>query len=134
MFARTIQNGKIIFDLTKSGQEARVQSDVPFTQPLLQGPIFNTRQRRAILQSESILVPVDNIEPFLAVGLIMEHSEYKEAFSVYLWGSRDNITWNDREMVEEMDLNENETDKYQGELVFMDREIKYVQFMIIREK
>ncbi len=133
-FAQTIRNGKVVFDLTKSGQEAKIKSDATIKQNRSDGIVLTSRSRRATVQSGAIKVPLDTIEPFLAVGLIMKHSDYKGMFSVYLRNSTDSVNWSDWEMVQEIDLDENEPDVYRSELLFMDKDVKYVQFLIAMKK
>jgi PKD repeat protein len=132
--AQTIESNKVVFDLTKSSHVTKIKSDASIKQSSSEGIVLSARSRRTTLQSETIEVPLENIEPFLAVGLIMNHSNYENTFGIYLRNSKDNENWSDWERIEEIDLDENESDKYRSELLFLDKEVKYVQFMVSMRK
>lgn len=134
LMAQTIGFDQVVFDLTKSGQVAKLHSDATVNHSSSEGMIFSTRSRRATFQSESIKVPLDKVEPFLAVGLNMEHSDYENEFTVYIRNSKDNVNWSDWIVMEQIDLIEKELDKYRGEIVFMDKDVKYVQYMVAMRK
>ncbi len=134
-FTQALKNGKVVLNLTHSEQVTKLKSDdATIKQSKTNGITLSTRSKRATIQSASIKVPLEGAEPFLAVGFLMQHSEYDGNFSIYLRNSKDNETWSEWEMIDNSEQEEGESYSYASDLLFLNKDIKYVQFLVAMKK
>ncbi len=133
-FAQSIENAKVEIDFSDNRQIAGFRSDGAVKEAIGGGVTVDSRGKTATLQSGAIEVPLENVEPFLAVGIIMQHAWYEGSFLVSIKSSTDKINWTEWEKIEQMDLIEKEKDIYRSDLLFLDQEVRFVQFKVEMKK
>ncbi len=86
---------------------------------------------KGIVHSENVLVPIENPEPFLAVGYNLYFKTLEEEnVHVYFRGSVNGSEWQDWMEVGIDDHGDFIPGEFMGTLVFFEKDIKYIQYSI----
>ncbi|MBI9070073.1 MAG: Ig-like domain-containing protein [Melioribacteraceae bacterium] len=93
-----------------------------------------TNDNKKIYTSEILQVPLNNIEPFLAVGFKAKFNNDSPLINMLVRASSDGNEWTEWYHSEEDDLGVMGTKYYSGELVYFNPDVKYFQYKIILTK
>ncbi len=78
--------------------------------------------------SEAIEIPIENPEPFIAIGLSATITTGKDNAHFYLRVSKDGDNWSNWQLVEKDNEGEQIKNKFISSLSFFDKENKFIQF------
>ena len=120
LLAQEIQTTSLTQDFSQQNKENFLQS------------IQKTRDGNVeSILSKVTTVPLEKVEPFLAFNMQIFFSEKSKNTKIFLRTSQNGDQWNNWEEVFEDDNMEIVDSKFVGDLLFFDKEIKYLQYKIL---
>jgi N-acetylmuramoyl-L-alanine amidase-like protein/Big-like domain-containing protein/type IX secretion system substrate protein len=112
----------LVFSVSSSGNDL-VHKEINYT-------TFENISKNASSEflSEIIEIPIENPEPFIAIGLSALQIEKDQSIIIYVRVSEDKDNWSDWQLIEDDDHGNEGNAKFVGSLSFFEKENKFVQF------
>jgi len=126
-FESQIQNEEITIDFDRN-LDFQEMNNLEFSS---HGASLVDENKPALIVSNTIKVPIESPDPFLAISCIWEgEAESRDQVQVFIRNSFDGLKWNEWIIVQEDEDIYNEMNVYAGQLIYFEKNTQYTQFRI----